>query len=125
MSTESEFRNALESLGFKLKSNVSFDWSYTHPRFGIVNYHGGYISINRISTLMRDETRDAISHASTNKEKENVYRKYLAHNIECYEAIASNLKFCFRRSGTNYVEISEIVGIDTLMRLASEIFSDR
>ena len=125
MSAESEFRNALESLGFISKRNKSFDWSYEHPSFGIVNYHGRHISIGRISTLMRDGAKDVISHATTNKDKENVYRKYLSRNIECYEAIAGNLKFCFRRSGTNYVEISEVVGIDTLMRLASEIFSDR
>ena len=125
MSTESEFRIALESLGFTLKPNKSFDWTYAHSRLGIVNYHGGYISINRISTLMRDNTRDVIDCAATNKDKEVVYREYLSRNIKCYEEISGNLKFCFRSSGTNYVEISEIVGIDTLMRLASEIFSDR
>lgn len=123
MSVESKFRLILESLGFAPQNNASFIWSYTHPKFGIVNYmSSGHVCINKLSRLMKDATRDVVKGVTENTIKEGIYRGFLAESVKCYKNIESDLKFYLRKSGGDYVGVSENVGLDTLTQLLGELF---
>ncbi len=128
MTTESDFKSALKEMGFKEKrENSSFTWSLVHFEYGIINYNGGLIWINRLSKDMRNlaklENKSGRDPSNEKIEKERLYRKTLS-DMRCMTGIReSDIAFHFRKSGGDYVGISDTVDVKILMKLLDTLIS--
>lgn len=127
MSVENALKKMLEEKGYKpKKTKIGSVWTYDHIKYMIVNYHNDdTISFNDLAKYMRDEvkkTHRAIIGLKP-EEKEQLYRKALS-SLEFYEKIKNNLQFSLREKGSDYVHISQKVGIDVLGEVLQFITAD-
>ncbi len=131
MSVEGELRKLLEENGYKLKEKDSFTWGYKHPKNNtIINYsrykNGNYIWFNKLTKLMRVEVEETHGRgyvSSSYQERERFYREALS-KFSFYKDIKDNVEFPPRKSGKEYVGISENVGIDVLSTVFKSIDSE-
>jgi len=127
MRVENALKKMLEEKGFKpKKTKIGSVWTYDHIKYMPVNYHeNGYISFNYLAKYMRDgvkKTHGTIIGLSKT-EKEQLYRKALSQ-LGFYESIKNNIKFSLREKGSDYVPISDEVGIDVLSKILQFITTD-
>ncbi|MBV5340268.1 MAG: hypothetical protein J0665_12045 [Deltaproteobacteria bacterium] len=127
MSIENALKKMLEDKGFMpKKTKIGSVWTYDHIKYMPVNFHeNGYISFNYLAKYMRDEVKN--THGTiigiSKSEKEQLYRKALSL-LGFYESIKNKIKFSLREKGSDYVPISEEVGIDILSKILQFITVD-
>jgi hypothetical protein len=120
-------KKMLEDKGFMpKKTKIGSAWTYDHIKYMPVNFHeNGYISFNYLAKYMRDEVKK--THGTiigiSKAEKEQLYREALSL-LGFYESIKNNIKFSLREKGSDYVPISEEVGIDILSKILQFITAD-
>ena len=126
MNTTSAFLTFVIKEGFKeKKENTSYDWSYTHPSHGIINCRNGYIYINNYSTSMRKYVSEKYGKIANieNSIRAEYYREYLS-NQKYYHDFKNLIRFSHRASGTDYVGMSEKIGINTLANIFKSFIAD-
>ena len=128
MSVEIELKKLLLDNGFVTKkTKKGSEWTLTHEKYLVVNYHTGSrdISFNYLGKYMRDDvikTHGTIIGLQPEK-KERLSRKALS-NLHFYEKIKDHLKFSLRSKGGDYVSISDAAGMEVFSEVVKFIISD-
>lgn len=127
MSIEFSLKEMLELNGFKRKTtNTSFIFTYDHHLYGIVNYHNGYVWFNNLSKYMRNEVKKTYGkHMSLPQEDRKKFYINALSKLNFYKYIKDNIKIDPKKinGGTDYVGISENVGIEILGEIVKFIIN--